>query len=195
LRRLAAIALGGVWLAACATLTKPPPPPAPAQPWELRLEALQRASDWDLSARAAVAIATQGWQASLDWHQRDQVSELHLAGPLGVGASVLRLSPAGLALDGAPPGADVQRQLIERLGFEPPLNDMRYWLLGVPAPGEPFELIKDAHDRAQQLQQGGWTIDIDRYLPVKGDLLPAHLTLTHENIRVRVVADRWNLIR
>lgn len=187
------MALGAALLAACATLTKPPP--TAAQPWELRLAALQRASDWDLSARTAVAIATQGWQASLDWRQRDQVSELHLAGPLGVGASVLRLSPAGLALDGGPPGGDVQRQLIERLGFAPPLNDMRYWLLGVPAPDEPFEVVKNANDRAQQLQQAGWTIDIDRYLPVQGDWLPAHLTLTRENIRVRVVADRWKLIR
>ncbi len=190
--RHAAIALCAAALAACAT---PPPILNAPQPWEQRMAALQRASDWDLSARAAVAIDTQGWQASLNWRQRDQLSELHLAGPLGVGASVVRLSPAGLAVDGAAPGSDALRQLQDRLGFDPPLHDMRYWLLGVPAPGEPSEVLRGAQDRAQQLQQAGWTIDIDRYLPDKGDWLPAHLTLTHDEIRVRIVVDRWNLLR
>ena len=107
----------------------------------------------------------------------------------------MRLSPAGLALDGAPPGSDALRQLQDRLGFDPPLRQMRFWLLGVPAPGEPFELQRDAQDRAKQMQQDGWTIEIDRYLPAKGDLLPAHLTLTHDDVRVRIVVDQWNLLR
>jgi outer membrane lipoprotein LolB len=179
-------------LAACATTR--PTLEAP-QPWESRLATLQRASVWDLSARAAVAINTQGWQANLNWRQRDQLSELHLAGPLGVGASIVRLSPAGLALDGAPPGTDALRQLEDKLGFDPPLQQMRFWLLGVPAPGEPFELQRDARDRAKQLQQDGWTIAIDRYLPANGDLLPAHMTLTHDDVRVRIVVDQWKLPR
>lgn len=190
--RLAAIALCAALLAACASTR---PPLGTPQAWDGRVAELQRASVWDLSARAAVAIGTQGWQASMNWRQRDQTSEVHLAGPLGVGASVLRLSPAGLSLEGAPRGTDALEELKNRLGFDPPLHDMRYWLLGVPAPGEPFELVRDAKDRAHQLQQAGWTIDIDRYLPDGGDLLPGHLTLTHEDIRVRIVVDRWNLSR
>jgi len=192
LNRRAAVALCAVALAACTTTR---PIPQLPQPWESRLPTLQRASAWDLAARAAVAIDTQGWQASLNWRQRDQLSELHLAGPLGVGASVVRLSPAGLALDGAPPGSDALRQLQDRLGFDPPLRQMRFWLLGVPAPGEPFELVRDAQDRAKTLQQDGWTIEIDRYRPAKDDLLPAHLTLTHDDVRVRIVVDQWNLLR
>ncbi len=179
-------------MTACA-ITRPVPE-APLA-WDARVTALQLASLWDLSARAAVAIGAQGWQASMNWRQRGQISEVHLAGPLGVGASVMRLSPAGLTLDGAAPGSDTLRRLQDRLGFDPPLHDMRYWLLGVPAPGEPFELLRDAKDRAQRLQQAGWTVEIDRYLPNGGDLLPGHLTLTREDVRVRIVVDRWNLSR
>ena len=40
--------------------------------------------------RAAAAWGRQGWQASLDWRQRGEVSELHLAGPLGMGAIAAR---------------------------------------------------------------------------------------------------------
>lgn len=192
LSRRAAAAISASMLAAC--VTTPPAPKAP-QVWEQRLPALQQASAWDLAGRAAVAIGTQGWQAGLNWRQRGQSSEVHISGPLGVGASALRLTPAGLSLDGAPPGSDALTQLQDRLGFDLPLRDMRYWLLGVPAPEEAFVLVRNAEDRVQHLEQAGWRIDIDRYLPNTGDWLPGHLTLNHGDVRVRIVVDRWDLLR
>jgi len=47
----------------------------------------------------------------------------------------------------------------------------------------------------QHLEQAGWRIDIDRYLPNTGDWLPGHLTLNHGDVRVRIVVDRWDLLR
>src|SRR2546422_1173224 len=86
-------------LSACVTV-RPPRPPA-AESWDQRSAELQRAEAWQLSGRAAVAVGTQGWQASLDWHQRREGAELHLAGPLGVGAVALKETPSGLSLNGA----------------------------------------------------------------------------------------------
>jgi outer membrane lipoprotein LolB len=153
--------------------------------------ALQQAQAWQLDGRAAVALGTQGWQASLNWQQRGTDAEVHLAGPLGVGALVLKKTPAGLSLNGAPPSAVVLAQLRERLGFELPLNDLRYWLLGVPDPGSAFELARNEEDRAQELSQAGWTVAYERYMPVGVDRLPARLVLTREGVRVRIVVDRW----
>lgn len=152
---------------------------------------LQKAGDWQLEGRAAVAVQSQGWQASLNWAQRGGSSEVHLAGPLGVGALVLKRSADGISLNGAPPSEMALSQLQERLGFELPLDDLRFWLLGVPDPAVAFELSRNDQDRAQQLTQSGWSIDYDRYMPVDGDLLPAHLTLSREGVRVRIAVDRW----
>ena len=69
---------------------------------------------------------------------------------------------------------------------------MRFWLLGVPDPGTAFELKRNAQDRAEQLSQAGWSIDYDRYMPIDGDLLPAHLVLSREDVRVRIVIDHWD---
>jgi outer membrane biogenesis lipoprotein LolB len=41
------------------------------------------------------------------------------------------------------------------------------------------------------LTQAGWTIDYDRYMPVGGDLLPAHLSLSGAGVRVRIAVDHW----
>jgi outer membrane lipoprotein LolB len=106
-------------------------------------------------------------------------------------ALVLKRTPDGLSLNGAPPSDAVLAQLQERLGFVLPLDHLRFWLLGVPDPGATFDLMRNSQDRASQLSQDGWIIDYDRYMPVDGDSLPAHLVLTRESVRVRIAVDRW----
>jgi outer membrane lipoprotein LolB len=186
-RRLVALLVCCAALAACVTK---PPVLAPAA-WERRLADLQHANVWQLDGRAAVAVGTQGWQASLNWRQSGAASELHLAGPLGVGALTIKATPEGLSLNGAPPNDAVLAQLQDKLGFELPLDELRYWLLGIPQPGAAFSLARNAQDRAQRLMQTGWTVDYDRYLPVNGDLLPARVALSREGVRVRIAVDHW----
>jgi outer membrane lipoprotein LolB len=175
-------------LAGCATR---PPAPAPATPWAQRLAVLQQAASWGLEGRTAVAIGTQGWQASLLWQQLGDDSQVHLSGPLGVGALLLELTPQGLALNGAPPGDATLGQVQARLGFEPPLANLRFWLLGVPDPHAAFDLTRNAADRAQHLVQSEWHIEYQRYAPVGSDALPDRLVLERGDVRVRVVVDRW----
>ena len=170
-------------------------PTAPLVPWDERVAALEHARSWQLDGRAAAALGQQGWQASLDWRQKESVSELHLAGPLGVGALALTLSPEGLSLDGAPPAPQVTAQLEARLGFELPLENLRFWLLGIPNPDAPFELTRNAQDRALHLSQAGWTIDYDQYRPQGSDELPARMVLSKADARVRIAVDRWEVPR
>ena len=180
-------------LSACVTVR--PTRPSVGVPWDQRLVDLQRADTWQLAGRAAVAVGTQGWQASLDWQQRGDAAELHLAGPLGVGAMVIKETPAGLSLNGAPPSDAVLAQLQERLGFELPLNNLRYWLLGVPDPGSTFDLTRNDQDRAAHLTQAGWTLTYDKYMVVSGDWLPARMVMVRDTVRVRIAVDHWDGLR
>lgn len=176
-------------LAACAT-TRPVAPPS--TDWNQRVGTLQSAADWQLSGRAAVALGTQGWQATLNWQQTDNSAEVRLAGPFGIGAVVLKQTPAGLSYNGAPPSDAVLAQVQEKLGFDLPIEDLHYWLLGVPNPGSNFDLKRNEQDRAKSLSQAGWNLDYDRYAPVAGDLLPARLVMSRGDVRVRIVIDHWD---
>jgi outer membrane lipoprotein LolB len=176
-------------LSACVT-TRPAPAPA-GEGWEQRAATLQKLASWQLEGRAAVAVGTQGWQATLDWRQRQDSEEVHLSGPLGIGAMVLKRTPDGISLNGAPPSDAELAQLQERLGFDLPLDRLRFWLLGVPDPSAAFELKRNDQDRALQLIQDDWTIDYDRYMPAGADSLPAHLVLNRAGVRVRIAVDHW----
>lgn len=188
-RRLLLILAGAALLEAC--VTAPVKLAAPA--WDLRCALLQRTSHWEMTGRAAAAVGTQGWQASLNWRQQGDAAEVHLAGPLGIGAIVVNQSPQGVAVNGGAAGADVLGQLQQRLGFDLPLANLRYWLLGVPDPGSTFELERNEADRAKHLTQAGWSVDYEQYADVDGDRLPSRLVLYHEGVRVRVAADHWAL--
>jgi len=168
------------------------PPPATVLPWAQREQRLQQASQWALDGRAAVAVGTQGWQASLDWRQQGGSSEVHLAGPFGAGATMLTLGPDGLSVNGAAPSPDEQARLEEIVGFEMPMGELRYWLLGVPTPGAPVtDLERNALDRASGFSQEGWSLHFDRYESVGGDALPGLMRLERGNVRVRIAVDRW----
>jgi outer membrane lipoprotein LolB len=190
-RRVLLILLCSTVLAACATTRHAPAPVGAASGWEQRVADLQGLSSWRLDGRAAVAAGTQGWQASLNWRQSGDSAEVHLSGPLGVGSVVLKRTPDGLSVNGAPPSDAVLGQLQERLGFDLPIDHLRFWLLGVPDPSTVFDLKRNEQDRASQLTQDDWNIDYDRYMPVNGDLLPSHLVLSRAGVRVRIAVDRW----
>jgi outer membrane lipoprotein LolB len=187
------ILAGCCLIALSACVTRPPPNVTSA--WSMRAQALQHANSWKLDGRAAVAAGTQGWQASLDWRQNDSSSELHLAGPLGIGAQVITRTAKGISVNGAPPSDSTLSQLQERLGFELPIDDLRFWLLGVPNPASAFELTRNPQDRALHLTQSNWSIDYDSYTPAGGDVLPARIVLTREDVRVRIIVDHWDLHR
>jgi outer membrane lipoprotein LolB len=175
-------------LAACATIRPLPP----AVKWEQRAGELQHADTWQLDGRAAVAVGKQGWQATLNWQQSGILAEVHLAGPFGIGALVLKQGPDGLALNGAPPGADVLSQVQSKLGFELPIENLHYWLLGVPNPAAAAVVLRNDQDRAMSLTQAGWSIAYDRYMPVAADVLPARLVLSRDDVRVRIIIDHWD---
>ncbi|HEX3949178.1 MAG TPA: lipoprotein insertase outer membrane protein LolB [Steroidobacteraceae bacterium] len=166
-------------------------PLRPASTWQQRLGELQNAAAWQLDGRAAVALGAQGWQATLNWRQSDNTAEVHLSGPFGIGALVLKQSAEGLSLNGAPPSDAVLSQVQDKLGFDLPIENLHYWLLGVPNPASTFDLSRNDQDRAAALSQAGWSITYDRYLPVAGDLLPGRLVLTRGDVRVRIFIDHW----
>lgn len=176
-------------LAGCHTL----PPPAPTGGWEARRQQLQGLAAWQLDGRAAVALGAQGWQANLDWRQDGAYAELHLAGPLGIGAQVIRQTPSGFSVNGAAPSSAAVAQLQQQLGFDLPVAQLRFWLLGIPDPGAPFELSRNEQDRAQHIDQAGWSIDYERYLTVASDVLPGRVILNRDAVRVRIVIDHWEV--
>jgi len=194
----AGIVLSGCALAlaltACQTV---PVAPAPSLAWSVRRPALQSLDRFGLNGRVAVAVGGQGFNAGLRWVQSGALTHLALTGPLGAGGVEVTADGGDLSVvtsSGKRLGsADARAELEDKLGFEPPLTSLRYWVLGVPDPGAPASVQLDSQQRLTQLTQEGWRIDYTAYMPAGAQWLPRLLTLRREGVRVRMVVDGWRL--
>jgi outer membrane lipoprotein LolB len=181
-------------LAGCQTV---PVSPAPSVSWSVRRPELQALGRFGLNGRVAVAVGNQGFNAGLRWTQSAAVTHLTLTGPLGAGGVQVTADGGDLSVvtsNGKRLGnAAARTQLEEKLGFEPPLASLRYWVLGVPDPSRPAAVQLDSQERLTQLTQDGWQIDYTAYMPVGAEWLPRLLTLRRQDVRVRMVVDGWQL--
>lgn len=192
MKQLAAAILLAALIAGCRTA-----PPVVATDWPADRAARQALANWELSGRAAVATQDEGYNAGLRWMQQGNVSEAHLKGALGVGGIRVRAEGDALEVEtskGERLSAEEAGPALERaVGVELPISALRYWLLGVPIPDVEAQEELDEQGRLKKLQQRGWTIEYDRYSQVGGSWVPGRTRLVNGSVRVRVIADRWNL--
>ena len=189
-----ALCVAAVLAAGCASA----PPRAAVAPGEAeaRRATLQARESWRLSGRVAVAAAGEGATAAVDWSQAAGVSDLELRGPFGAGALRVSMSGGDVSLEDGESRLDgeaARRYLEEQLGAPLPVAQLRYWVLGVPAPGAPFEETAGAGGLPERLLQQGWSVSFDRYRPVDGQQLPSRITAEAAGTRVKLAVSRWEL--
>jgi outer membrane lipoprotein LolB len=196
--RAVLVLLAALVLAGC--VTAPPRPAAPAG-WESRRLQLQAVNRFSLDGRIAAAVGQEGFNASLTWAQRGGHSELTLRAPLGFGSAQVTRDGADIRLRssrGQNLSGDLAREeLAHRLGFEPPLDSLRYWVLGVPDPSRPSVETLGENQGLAAVEQDGWRVEYTEYkafgAAALDALLPRRLTLTRAGIRLRLVVDHWTL--
>jgi outer membrane lipoprotein LolB len=183
-----------VALAGCRSL--PPAPASGASSWDVRKAQLQAQTHFGFKGRVAVAAAGEGFNADIRWAQDNQHSQVSLEGPLGVGGAQISADGNELTLvtsRGEHIASDAAHAaLAQRLGFDPPLASLRYWVLGVPDPSQPAsEELDTATQRLSALTQLGWHVGYAGYVTAAGEALPARLTLQRDDVRVRLLVDDW----
>lgn len=181
------------FLAGC--VTAPPPRTVATAPWPQRRAQLQSLDPFGLSGRVAVAAGSEGFTAHLDWQQRGDRSTVDLNGPLGIGGVHVVASGATLDVETSQgkklTSEEAREELEVRLGFDPPLASLRYWVLGVPDPMSPAAETMGTNQRLVSLEQEGWQIDYSAYTSAHGDWLPQRMVLRRGDVRVRLVVDSW----
>jgi outer membrane lipoprotein LolB len=199
----ARLALAALVLAAAGCRTLPPAPgpvivgPGADAPSAVQRELLGKLDRYSLNGRVAVAANGQGFTAALRYQQLPEGSNLALDGPLGIGGLRLAYSgddlrvknSKGVELNGAAARADLER----RLGFELPLAQLRWWLLGVPAPGQALIPLEQdpVTGELRGFTQDGWRVSILSRVPAMGFALPQRLTAERTGARLKLVIERW----
>jgi outer membrane lipoprotein LolB len=174
----------------------------PLLPPDAQEAALRDLRDFSLRGRTGVKAGDEGFNASLAWAQRDQQTEVKLTGPFGAGGLTVTWSKDALRLASARgevfEGGDAERVMIEQLGFVPPFEALRYWVLGLEAPGEPpTARTTGDNGRLGTLVQQQWNIryrDWTEAATGTGAVaVPQRFIVTRDDVRLTVVVQKWQL--
>lgn len=183
-------------LTACAVT--PPRPPATSRElaWQERQTRLHPISKWQLTGRLAIQSGDDGWNATLIWQQDADRYQMQLIAPLGQGSLQLEGDSQGVVLRNSEGrsavAADPDQLILSELGWRVPVSALRYWVLGLAAPGE-ATLELDQYGRLDRLRQDGWEVTFLDYVMQGTTELPARLFITNHQAQVRLVIKRWEL--
>jgi outer membrane lipoprotein LolB len=177
-------ALGG-----CAVAPVVTPPLVPADP--------SAYASWTATGRLALAANGEGGSGSFTWAQRAAATTLSLRGPLGAGALQVVAEGEDLSVTDAEgrrlDNEETRALLRARLGADLPWADLRYWMLGVPAPDGPADVVDAAKPPLRVIDQGGWRIGYDAFNSAQGVSLPERFTATREGVKLKVMVDEWQV--
>ena len=169
----------------------------PQVAWANHQSKLDNLEAWTLDGRISIRQEEEAWHASLRWQQIDSVYHINLFGPFGQGAAQLDGSPQSVILqhDGQTVQSDDAELLLrQRLGLQVPVNGLRYWAIGLVAPGSEYTQELSPDGRLAVLQQNGWRVRYRSYEAVKGFMLPGKIFLDHDGLDVRLVIDQWQVV-
>lgn len=177
--------------------------PGAGAPWPEQLDALERLNRYGLNGRVAVAANGEGFSASLRYAQQGRGAHLSLDGPLGIGGVRVAFDDRALQIETSKgerlEGPEARDLLERRLGFVLPLAELRWWLLGIPAPGE-ATVDKQDTGEIRGFMQNGWRVSIESRASGLGFSLPRRLTAERVGTapdmpgtaaRMKLLIDRW----
>jgi outer membrane lipoprotein LolB len=179
-------------MAGCALVSTPPRSPSESA-WDSRRAELMALERWLLQAR--IASGRVGMSGSLRWRQDAEHFDIRVSGPLGTGGFQAQGQPGQVEIRTVRETLvtqDPEALLQEKTGWSLPLQQLRYWALGIPYPATPSEVSYDAGGRLQSLQQDGWLLEYTEYGQYEYYQLPRRFTLKKGDMHFRVVVDDWS---
>lgn len=190
-------ALALLLLAGCATPRLGPPVTSPVE-WDSHRNQIAALEHWELRGKLGYRGPDANGSAWLTWLQDFESFDLTLSGPMGAGATRISGNPQLAVLQR---GSDQARASSpseltrEVLGVRLPLEELPWWVRGLPAPDTPSTPSFGENHLLASLEQAGWQLAFSRYADVDGFHLPGRITGTgtgpHEGLSFTLVVNQW----
>jgi len=154
---------------------------------------------FELTGRISIRQGSRNDTMLMDWTHSEGSNHIAMRTPLG--SQVMRLDEEpGRAILKLPDRDPVEAASSEPLfksvlGSSIPLDQLALWTSGeIPADITGF---KDEGEeiRVVQFNQNGWQCSLQNWRVVGGQSLPGLIQVTNPSLQIRLVIDRWSLVR
>jgi len=166
--------------------------------YQQRVDALSLLTAWDMAGKLSMDDGSDGGSGNLNWQVRDAGSHMKFRGALGRGAWQLASGPGYAELqrsDGSLVRSDSVSELVKaETGWHIPVDSLKWWVLGIAAPGTTERLELDQQGRVQVMRQDGWDISFNRYRQFGEVELPGRMDAVHGEYRVKMAVSKWSRV-
>ena len=162
--------------------------------WEARQARLTELTHWMMTARLSLTTPEQTQTISVTWEEQPDAYHIRISGSFGQTGAMIQGSAHGVEVttsEGTWRGPTLEDYASSELHLGLPFSALRYWLLGIPAPGDVQALSLNAQNRLETLSQFQWQLTYRDY-DAQTDL-PRRLRLEHEQWRINMVIQQWQL--
>ncbi|MBT9097987.1 outer membrane lipoprotein LolB [Methylovulum psychrotolerans] len=145
--------------------------------------------DWALEGRMSLSGGKEAWSANLLWQHDPAHDELKLSGPLGQGATIIRLQGETVSIDRG--GGNVQTSaqpeafINQQLGMDVPIKALAYWIVGLPATEQAYV------DMPSGFRQAGWLVEYKQMQTVGHRVLPRKMTVMNGQAKLKLIIEQW----
>ena len=154
-------------------------------------ESLYNLEQWSFEGRLGLTGIKDSWQANINWQHRSSNEEIRLSGPLGQGATIIKLTGTLVTIDRGndkiQTSLEPEAFISQQLGMFVPVRSLRYWVIGVPEPGSPYV------EAGLGFRQAGWVIEYKQMQRVNAQNMPRRITVTNEKVKLKIMIDQWIL--
>lgn len=162
-----------------------------------RQQRLKALSAWKIQGAVSVKQPKQSFIANYQWTQQQDRIDLSLHSSLDLASMQLSGQPGQITMktsNGKTIKARSLAQLMQReLGWAWPVQNLRYWVRSLPAPGAANMSYNDL-GQTTRIRQGGWTVSLSRYQRIDGLELPTFLNIAGHSLQMRIVIKSWQLL-
>lgn len=163
--------------------------------WQRHYQQTSQLDAWEISGKLAMRSEVQSGSGVLFWLQRQDYFDIRVSGPLGQGSTRLtgrhgevRLTTPQLDLQ----AASGEQLMQEQLGWSLPVNNLLWWVRGLPAPDSKYQLQLNENSLAGQLEQDGWQLEFVRYQQLAdGSRLPERIQLQGPQLQLTLLVKQW----
>jgi len=176
-------------------------PVAPSgKAWLQHKTTLLQLAKWTINGRVGVYTEDEAWPGDLIWKQNQKQYDLRIIAPLGAGNLHIYTVNGGVMLESSSNpkpyfSTDAESLLKKQFGWVLPLDNLRYWIRGIPHPGSPVSGVMefDRQGYLRVLNQSGWKVSFARYKKTGQYQLPGKVLLEQKERSVKIIIRQWSL--
>ena len=165
-----------------------PTPQAKICDKQARRQYLQQLQQWQVDGRIGITEATRNVNAGFTWEQNGNIYKIKFCSPYTTETLTVTGNDNQFKVQDCNGEADPEIQLEQNL----PFAQMGSWLKGIPAPSSTPQIASyDADHQLKTLQQDGWTIEYQSYLPDCPTNMPGRMTIYNDTTKTKLLIKNW----